>query len=588
VRVLLGALWVGLGALAFVLPGYQLYVLSLAGVWAIAAMGLNILTGYTGQISLGHAGFMAIGAYTSALATLQVGVPPWIACWIAGIVSGGIGFLVGLPAVRLHGPYLAIATLGFGVAVQQILLKWDEVTKGYQGLMPPRLVWEGLPVGADAQLYLWILGGVGLAWVMAASVLSKRPGRAFLAVRESELAAAAFGIPIAHFKAGAFALSAAYAGIAGALYAHLIGFISPYDFGLSISIFLVSAIVIGGLASLPGSIIGAVSLTLLFHYMSHLHDIRSILYGAALIATVIFLPGGLVRGPWLWRWRRKGLPSPCRGGGGGEVRSGQREREQGAGSPLLEIAGLTVRFGGLVALDRVDLSVERGEIVGVIGPNGAGKTTLFNVINRFVEPVQGRVCCAGKDLLRLRPHQVIELGIARTFQNIEIFRNLTVLENMLIGGHRGGGVGILGAMVGLGASQERQLRRQAEEILTALGIAHLAPLPAGALPLGAQKMLELARALMSHPRLLLLDEPAAGLTPKEIEGLLGVLRRIHEEYGVTMMVVEHHMEFVLRLCERVVVLDFGRVIARGTPAEIVAHPQVVQAYLGRPLGGLSC
>ena len=594
-RVLRGVLWVGLGALAFVLPGYQLYVLSLAGVWAIAAVGLNILTGYTGQISLGHAGFMAIGAYTSALATLQLGVPPWIALWIAGIVSGGIGFLVGLPAVRLHGPYLAIATLGFGVAVQQILLKWDEVTKGYQGLLPPRLVWEGLPLGADTQLYLWTLGIAGLMGMIASSVLSKRPGRAFCAVRESELAAAAFGIPIAQFKAGAFALSAAYGGIAGAVYAHLIGFISPYDFGLSISIFLVSAIVIGGLASLPGSIIGAVSLTVLFHYMSHLHDIRSILYGAALIATVIFLPGGLVRWPGLWRWRRKGLPSPLRGGGGGEVweggrgvRSGQREREQGAGSPLLEIAGLTVRFGGLVALDSVDLSVERGEIVGVIGPNGAGKTTLFNVINRFVEPAQGRVRWRGKELLRLRPHQVIELGIARTFQNIEILRNLTVLENVLIGGHRVGGVGILGAVVGLGASQERQLRRQAEEILAALGIGQLAPLPAGALPLGAQKMVELARALMSHPQLLLLDEPAAGLTPKEIEGLLGVLRRIHEEYGVTMMVVEHHMEFVLRLCERVVVLDFGRVIAHGTPAEVVAHPQVVQAYLGAPLGGRSC
>jgi ABC-type branched-subunit amino acid transport system ATPase component/ABC-type branched-subunit amino acid transport system permease subunit len=582
VRVLGGVLWVGLVALAFVLPGYQLYVLSLAGVWAIAALGLNILTGYAGLISLGHAGFMAIGAYTSALATLKVGVPPWIALWMGGIVSGVVGVLVGMPALRLHGPYLAIATLGFGAAVQQILLNWDEVTGGYRGLIPPRLVWEGLPVGADAQLYLWTVGGVGLAWGIAALLVSKRPGRAFCAVRDSELAAAACGIDIARSKAEAFAVSAAYAGVAGALYAHLIGFISPYDFGLQISIFLVSAIVIGGLASLPGSILGAVFLTVLFHYMSHLADIRSILYGAALIATVIFLPGGLVRWPWLWRWRRPSprpsatpltspVPSPqaervrMRSGEGPGVRARVR---------LLEIAGLTVRFGGLVALDRVDLSLNEGEIVGVIGPNGAGKTTLFNVINRFVEPESGQVRCAGKELLSLPPHHVIELGIARTFQNIELFRNLTVLENVLIGGHRVGG-------------KEQKLRRQAEEILAALGIAHLAPVSAGALPLGAQKMVELARALMSQPRLLLLDEPAAGLTPKEIEGLLGVLRRLHEEHGITLMVVEHHMEFVLKLCERVVVLDFGRVLASGTPAEIIAHPQVVQAYLGAPWGGRS-
>jgi ABC-type branched-subunit amino acid transport system ATPase component len=370
-------------------------------------------------------------------------------------------------------------------------------------------------------------------------------------------------------------VSAAYAGVAGALYAHLIGFISPYDFGLQISIFLVSAIVIGGLASLPGSILGAVFLTVLFHYMSHLADIRSILYGAALIATVVFLPGGLVR--WPWRWRRFSTDlSPKGEGSRGKAclapgkGLGLEKRVEGEKGPLLEVEGLTVRFGGLVALDRVALSLNEGEIVGVIGPNGAGKTTLFNVINRFVDPEQGRVRCAGENLLRLHAHQVIELGIARTFQNIELFKNLTVLENVLIGGHR------RRARWG----EERRLRRRAQETLAALGIAHLAPLPSGALPLGVQKLVELARALMGQPRLLLLDEPAAGLTPKEIEELLEVLRRIHQEYGITIMVVEHHMEFVLKLCERIVVLDFGHVIASGTPAEIIAHPQVVQAYLG--------
>ncbi|MFQ5401471.1 MAG: branched-chain amino acid ABC transporter permease [Anaerolineae bacterium] len=279
----------------FILPGYLIFIVTLGGVWAIAAVGLNLLTGYTGQISIGHAGFVSLGAYTSALLTLKAGLSFWLALPIAGIVAGIVGFGLGLPALRLSGPYLTIATLGFGVAVAQIAQKWEPVTGGFQGLHPPRPSFGSWALESDAALYLLVLAVLLLMTWLAANLLHSPYGRAFIALRDSEPAAQAAGISLARYKTLAFALSAFYAGVAGSLYAHLVGFISPPDFGLSVSIFLISIIVIGGLASLPGSILGAVVLTVLFQRLSGLRDLRSVVYGVSLVLMVIFLPGGLAR-----------------------------------------------------------------------------------------------------------------------------------------------------------------------------------------------------------------------------------------------------------------------------------------------------
>jgi len=291
-------LWFLLGAAvaaSFFLPNYYLYLLSLAAVWAIAAIGLNLLTGYTGQISIGHAGFVAIGAYTSALLNLKAGLAFWVTLPVSGIVSAIVGLLLGVPALRLSGPYLAIATLGFVVAVEQVFDKWSAVTGGFQGLKVPRPTIGPLTIADDRGLYaVALLLAAAMTW-LALNLVKGPVGRAFLALRDSEPAAQAVGISLTRFKTLAFAVSAFYGGVAGSLYAHVVGFISPPDFNLTVSIFLVSIIVVGGLASIPGTLVGAIFLTLFFQRLSGLRDLRSVIYGLGLILVVIFLPGGLVR-----------------------------------------------------------------------------------------------------------------------------------------------------------------------------------------------------------------------------------------------------------------------------------------------------
>lgn len=307
--------------LPFLLPSYYLYILSLGLVWAIAAIGLNLLTGYTGQISIGHAGFVAIGAYVSALVSLHWKLPFWVTLPLAGLTAGVAGYMLGMPALRLSGPYLAIATLGFGVAVSQVIAKWEAVTGGFQGLKLPRPS-SGLTLNSEVSLYFLTLVILALMMFVAENVLASRIGRAFIALRDSEPAAQSAGISLPHYKTLAFALSAFYAGVAGSVYAHLVGFITPSDFDLLLSIFLVSVIVVGGLASIPGSVLGAVFLTVLFQFLSSARDLRTVIYGAVLIAVSIFLPGGLWRLPAVLATRRQPKGAP--------IAEGARETEGSA------------------------------------------------------------------------------------------------------------------------------------------------------------------------------------------------------------------------------------------------------------------
>lgn len=630
-------------ALGSLLPSYQLFILTLAGIWAIAAIGLNLLTGFAGQVSIGHAGFMAIGAYGAAVAAVRLGWPFWVAVPAAGLLSAVLGGLLALPALRLRGPYLAIATLAFGVVVAEVLRIWAPVTGGYMGLQLPQPTIGPWVIAHDADYFLLTVALLALAYGAAARLAGSSVGRAWLALRDREEAAQAAGISRTRYRTLAFVESAAYAGVAGALLAYRVGRVDPDALGLAQSIFLITAVIIGGLASVPGAVLGAVLLTVVFHLLAgwgtalgwttQVGDVRNILYGVLLVVATVLLPGGLWRLPGVLGGRGSrslrasfkpwsaplDTPTVEATSPGSQQPTGTRDGPAGAPPPVaesaapargvdtttartrppsrdglarerLEIAGVSKRFGGLQALDRVEFSVEPGQIVGLIGPNGAGKTTLLNIISRFVEPDEGSIRFAGHELRRASPHDIIGLGIARTFQGAEVFPALTVLDNLLVGQHALIRPRMASMLIGWPSAvrDEQRHREQAWAVLQWLGLSHLAFRSAGELSFGERKWIEFGRALVARPRLLLLDEPAGGLHPVERRRLRIFLQEARRTYGCSILLIEHDMGVVMDVCDRVVVLNFGRRIAEGPPTAVANDAGVIEAYLGeRPTAGTS-
>ncbi len=601
-----------LGLAALIARNYTLYTWSLAGVYVIAAIGLNLLTGYAGQISLGHAGLLAIGAYASALLAIKLGWPIAATLPAAGLLTGLVGLVLLIPALRLTALYFAIATLGFGAAVSQLLPNWSALTGGHQGLRVPKMALTA--TGSDLERYLLMLLAVFVMIVLAYNLVRSHLGRAWLAMRDHEPAAQALGIYPPKLKAYAFLVSAFFTGIAGGLYAHLVGYISPGDFHLGISITLFAMIVVGGLATIPGAILGAAFLSLLPHWLATTREFSQIFYGAALVAVVVFLPYGIwgqlllgyyrlrfsdeawaarVR-TWIARLQRltRPLQLKLRPSSAPDVppftsdealkAPSSRSNLRRTGGELLKLEDITMQFGGLKALDGVSFSVWEGEIVGLIGPNGAGKTTLFNLISRFYTPTSGRIWLNGEEITKLGPHQLIERGVMRTFQNIGLFPFMSVLDNLLVGEHRRFQSGLLSTALGLPRArrEEQALKLQAERRLAEFGLAFIKDAYVWALPYGTKKLIELLRALLAEPQLLLLDEPVAGMTQEERERMAQLIRRARDEWGVTVLLVEHDMSFVMGLCDRVIALSFGKVIAEGQPEAVAAHPAVIEAYLG--------
>ena len=575
-------------------------ILGVGASYALMAISLNLLTGYAGQISLGHGALLGVGALTSGILTGRQGLPFIVALVAAGVMGGIVAFIVGIPALRLRGLYLAVATIAFGFMMEQSVFRWQPISRGSGGLELPRPL-AGTFLFAENGDYLAIILVVLLGvWLVDANVVRTKLGRAFQGIREDEAVAQSFGVDVARYKLLAFVLSGAIAGMAGSVYGHLIGFVSAESFPYNFSLLLLVMVVVGGLGSRVGVVIAAVAYGVFPRLLLFLRGWDLIVGALLLIYTVARHPGGMAQAIREAR-EAKSVREARRATGDSPDElenampklpdlprpSGLPERpHEAAGRALLDVHEVSVRFGGLQAVDGASLEVRRGQIVGLIGPNGAGKTTLFNAISGFIRPQAGRIHFEGQPVHDLPPHERARLGMGRTFQLVGLAKNLSVLENFLLAQHTVGAYSAPEALLYLPRTTkvERELRDRARAAVEALGFEQYLDTPVKNLSLGQQRIVELGCALVTAPELLLLDEPSAGMSPAAAENLAERLRDIRDELGRTVLIIEHHIPLVLAICDYVYVLNFGQVLAHGTTAEIARQPEVISAYFGEAVG----
>ena len=541
---------------------------------AIAVIGLNILLGLSGQMSLGHAGFYALGAYGSALTSLKLGLPMFASIAVGVAVSLLAGVLVGIFALRTRGLYLAMTTLAFGFLADIAAQRWVGLTGGTMGLMGIAQIRIG-GARASAAWFLYASLGCLLAVQVAADFVEQSSlGRKLRAIRESEVFAASIGIRVPLWRASGFALCSACAGLAGALFAHQSGFISSDAFTVRLSIALLIAAVIGGLGARSGPLLGTAMLLLIVESIAGVEKFGLIIYGSILLVVLLAFPQGAAG--LIDRLRRGRAVATQAAPAAAASRHLMIERLDGVS---VTVRSITKRYQGVVAVDAVSLDVRAGTIHGLIGPNGAGKSTLINVIAGLYQPDGGSICLGELPLEGLSTPQRAGIGLARTFQNLQLIHGATALENVMLGLHSSTGVLRSFGRWLAGRDFEAREQQDAMNILAFLGIAHVAHRMPGELPYGHRKLVELARAIAQRPRVLLLDEPIAGINTQEALEIAAVVRRLRD-LGATIVLVEHNMEFVMSLCDAISVLDHGKLIATGTPAAIQADQQVIAAYLG--------
>ncbi len=575
--------WLGWGLLAAAvaaLPGmtantYYLYVAISAGLLTVVTAGLNVLVGFSGQMSLGHAGFYAIGAYTAALLSVRAGWNPWIAVLVAILLSALVGAGVAGAALRVSGPYLAMVTIAFGIIVEGILVEWVSVTGGPGGVF-------NIPKPSLFRYYWIVMGAAALALWLARNLRRSAWGRAFLAVRGSDVAAESLGLSAYYVRIVAFTVSAGFAGAAGGMFAFLNGYVSPDSFTLQTSILFLLALLFGGEGTVAGPAVGSLILTLLPELLTSLADYRLILYGGLLMCSIYWLPAGVVGA-----LRTKAAKGKTTEQSHGPERPAKRGSMAGAAGEAgekepLQVEGVSLSFGGVAALADVSVRIPARGIYAVIGPNGAGKTTLLNALSGYYAPDAGVIRLGRQEITGRPPYAIARRGVARTFQTAQVFGELTVLENVAVGlaGPRLGGV--VSALIGAPwmRRREAEIRREARSLLDAAGLAERADRTADALPAGLRRQLEIVRALARRPRFLLLDEPAAGLSPTEVRELDAHLTTLAHDGGPAIVLVEHHMDLVMAVSDQISVLDYGRVIASGTAEDVRNHPAVIEAYLG--------
>ncbi len=597
---------VALVAFPIVAPASAVDLGVYALIYGLAAIGLSLLMGLAGQVSLGHAAFFAVGAYSQAILVTKAGWPLLPAALVSVLAAMVVALLVGLPLLRLRGHFLALATLGLGIIVA-VVVRELEVTGGTSGLYGIPKPEMGGRLYDSPQEYFWLLTPVVvLGLLLADNLVRSRTGRALGAVNDSEVAAECLGVDTFALRLRVFVLAAGYAGLAGVFYAHWLAVVSPEASGFELSVEMLLMVVLGGLGSVWGALIGAVAVQLLDEGSQDLitrvlpgasGEVQLIAFGVVLVLLIILAPGGIVQ---IWRritdrWtpRPTAATAPPDDAPPDDAGPAVRPADAGAGlatllagadvptrgTTVLEVGGLTKRYGGVTALDGLDLSVRAGEILALIGPNGAGKTTAFNIISGVLAPTAGTVTLRGTHVQGKRPHAVAALGATRTFQNLQVFASATVLGNVKVARHLRSRAGVLRGMTGLASSEERDIDAAARAALAALGLEGDADRTVSDLPFGRQRQVEVARALALAPALLLLDEPMAGLSGPERTALAGLLRQAGAA-GIAVLLVEHDVDAVMALADRVAVLEDGRLIALAEPEVVRADPAVIAAYLG--------
>ena len=546
--------------------GYTPFVLALVALTAVVGVGLNILLGLTGQVSLGHVGFYAIGAYTVAILTLK-GVDFWIALPLAGAVAGIVGFVLALPALRVTGPYLAMVTIAFAFIVQHGTIEWRTLTGGSNGLMgiPPPSI--GALIFSEREMAMLAVTLAGASLYAFHRLARSGWGMAMVAVRDAEPAARSIGLNPVIVKTAAFSLSAVFTGLAGGIFAPLLMFVAPDSFPFSQSILFLFAVIVGGAGWTFGPVVGALVSVVLPELLSGLAEYRLLFFGAALLVILWVAPEGvlgLLARLWPRRDSAMAVSAPF------DV--GTFLTPAGA-SGALEVRDLGITFGGIKAATAVTFTAPPGKVTSVIGPNGAGKTTVLNLIGGFYRPDSGSIRLGERELAGSAAWKVARAGIARTYQTTKLFATMSIIDNVLIALRRGR----LGSMAADAAS--RGDRDAAEALLAFVGYHGSLSTPAGDLPHVDRRLVEIARALAMRPRVLLLDEPAAGLMRSDKDALSRLIRRI-ADLGIAVILVEHDMLLVMGISDAVIVLDAGVRIAAGSPIEVRHDPRVLKAYLG--------